>query len=201
MCDAEWGGLQPQQWYHYVVLAPPDPNFPKFAPPLYRDNCVRVHPNTFPQHMKVLKHFICMYYGCVMQSGVVYSLNKVNTMSFLLHLTPISQSLPPPPCNKIEAITNQVESSTSQGRSLEGILSKVKHVCTVKHTSFTMKIARDCATSDSKVTRNGSVPSRKTQNTPQRTHLMDFFQKNLGVTWGHIYQHHSCIKKSFKQKK
>jgi hypothetical protein len=30
---------------------------------------------------------------------------------------------------------------------------------------------------------------------------MDFFQKNLGVTWGHIYQHHSCIKKSFKQKK
>ena len=103
--------------------------------------------------------------------------------------------------NKREAITNQVESSTSQGRSLEGILSKVKHVCTVKHTSFTMKIARECATSDSKVTRNGSVPSQKTQNALQRTHLMDFFQKNLGVTWGHIYQHHSCIKKSFKQKK
>jgi hypothetical protein len=36
------------------------------------------------------------------------------------------------------------------------------------------------------VTRNGSVPSRKTQNALQRTHLMDFFQKNLGVTWGHI---------------
>ncbi len=94
-----------------------------------------------------------------------------------------------------------MESSTSQGRSLERILSKVKHVCTVKHTSFTMKIAKEYATSDSKVTRNGSVPSRKTQNAPQRTHLMDFFSKKLGLTWGHIYQHHSCIKKSFKQKK
>ena len=72
----------------------------------------------------------------------------------------------------------------------------------MKHTSLTMKIAREYATSDSKVTRNGSVPSRKTQNAPQRTHLMDFFQKKkLGVTWGHIYQHHSCKKKTFKQNK
>ena len=81
MCDAEWGGLQPQQCQNNVVLAPPDPNFPNFAPPLYRYNCVRVHPNAFSQHMKVLKHFIYMYYGCVMQSGVVYSLNNVKTMS------------------------------------------------------------------------------------------------------------------------
>jgi hypothetical protein len=43
-----------------------------------------------------------------------------------------------------------------------------------------MKIARQYATSDSKVTRNGSVPSQKMQNAPQRTHLMDFFQKNRG---------------------
>ena len=35
MCDAEWGGLQPQQSQNNVVLAPPDPNFPKFAPPLH----------------------------------------------------------------------------------------------------------------------------------------------------------------------
>ena len=88
--------------------------------------------------------------------------------------------------NKREAITNQVESSTSQGRSLEGILSKVKHVCTVKHTSLTMKIAREFATSDSKVTKNGSVPSRKMQNAPQRTHLMDFFQKNLAKKNPHL---------------
>jgi len=65
MCDAEWGGLQPQQSQNNVILAPPDPNFPKFAPPLYRYNCVRVHPNTFPQHMKVLKHFIACIVVCL----------------------------------------------------------------------------------------------------------------------------------------
>jgi hypothetical protein len=36
--------------------------------------------------MKVLKHFICTYNGCVMQSGVVYSLNNDTTTSFLLQL-------------------------------------------------------------------------------------------------------------------
>ena len=81
MCDAEWGGLQPQQSHINVVLAPPDPDFPNFAPPLYCYNCVRVHHNAFPQHMKVLKHFIYVYYGCVMQSGVVYSLKNDTTMS------------------------------------------------------------------------------------------------------------------------
>ncbi len=45
-------------------------------------NCVRVHPNTFSQHMKVLKQVICMYYGCVMQIGDVYILNNDITMSF-----------------------------------------------------------------------------------------------------------------------
>ena len=83
MCDAEWGGLQPQQSQNNVVLAPYDPNFPKFGPtPLNHYNCVRVHQNAFPQHMKLLKHFIYMYCGCVMQSGVVYSLNNDTTMSF-----------------------------------------------------------------------------------------------------------------------
>ena len=71
MCDTEWGGLHPQQSQHYVILAPPDPNYPKFAPPLHHYNCLAVRPNAFPQHMKVLKHCTCMYYGCVMQSGVV----------------------------------------------------------------------------------------------------------------------------------
>jgi hypothetical protein len=41
--------------------------------------------------------------------------------------------------NKRKAITNQVESGTSQGMSLEGKLKKVEHVYTVKHTSFTIK--------------------------------------------------------------
>jgi hypothetical protein len=61
-------------WLHLT------PTFQNLPPPLNHHACVRVHPNAFPQHMKVLKHFIYMYYGCVMQSGVVYSLNKVKTM-------------------------------------------------------------------------------------------------------------------------
>jgi hypothetical protein len=32
MCDAEWGGLQPQQSQNNVVLAPPDPKVPNFTP-------------------------------------------------------------------------------------------------------------------------------------------------------------------------
>ncbi len=73
------------------------PIFQNLAPPMHHYNCVREHPNAIPQHMKVLKHFIYVYYGCVMQSGVVYSLNKNDTtMSSYLRLTPIFQILPPP---------------------------------------------------------------------------------------------------------
>jgi len=69
------------------------PIFQYLPPPLHHHNFVRVHTNAFPQHMKVLKHFICMYYGCVMQSGVNYSLNNDTTTSFWLHLAPIFQNL------------------------------------------------------------------------------------------------------------
>jgi hypothetical protein len=55
------------------------PIFQHLDPPLHHYNYVRMHPNAFPQHMKVLKHFINMYYGCVMQNGDVYSLNKKST--------------------------------------------------------------------------------------------------------------------------
>jgi len=51
--------------------------------------------------MKVVKHFIYVYYGCVIQSGVVYSLNNDTTMSFWLHLTPILQILPPSPLHHL----------------------------------------------------------------------------------------------------
>ncbi len=68
MCDAEWGGLQPQPWHHNIVLAPPDPNLLESTPKWHKYNRVRVHPNAIPQNMKVLQHFIYMDYGCVMQS-------------------------------------------------------------------------------------------------------------------------------------
>ncbi len=63
-------------WLHLT------PIFQNLSPPLHHHNCVRVHPNAIPQHMKVLKHFIYMYYGCVMQSGVIYSLNNDTTTLF-----------------------------------------------------------------------------------------------------------------------
>jgi hypothetical protein len=47
-----------------------------------RCNSVRVHPYAYPQHMKVLKHFSYIKYGCWEQSVVVYSLNKVIMPSF-----------------------------------------------------------------------------------------------------------------------
>ncbi len=95
MWDAVSGGLQPQPWHHNVIWALPYPNFSKFCPHLHRYNSVRVHPYTHPQHMKVLKHFLYIQYGCGMQSVVVYSLNHDTTTSVGLRLTPIFQNLAP----------------------------------------------------------------------------------------------------------
>ncbi len=78
-----------------VLWALPYPNFPKFGPHLHRYNSVRVHPYAHPKHMKVLKYFLYIQYGCGMQSVVVYSLNHDITMSFGLHLTLIFKHLAP----------------------------------------------------------------------------------------------------------
>ncbi len=53
------------------------------------------HPYAHPQHMKLLKHFLYIQYGCEMQSVVAYSLNHDTTMSFWLNLTLISQNFAP----------------------------------------------------------------------------------------------------------
>ncbi len=47
-----------------------------------RCNSVRVHPYAYPQHMKVLTHFLYIKYECGKQSVVVYSLNNVIMPSF-----------------------------------------------------------------------------------------------------------------------
>jgi len=78
-----------------VAWAPPYPNFPKFGPHLHRYNSVRVHPYAHPQHMKVLKQFLYIQYGCGMQLVVVYSLNHDTTMSFGIHLAPSFQNVAP----------------------------------------------------------------------------------------------------------
>jgi hypothetical protein len=37
---------------------------------------IRVHPNTHPQHIKVLKHFVYIWYGYELLSTEVWSLNN-----------------------------------------------------------------------------------------------------------------------------
>ncbi len=58
-----------------------DPKLPKLCQ-FCQCNHVRVHPYAYAQHMMVLEHFLCIQYGCGMQSVVVYSLNNVVMPSF-----------------------------------------------------------------------------------------------------------------------
>jgi len=66
-------------WHHNVIWDSPYPSFPKFGHHLHRYDSVRVHPCAHPQHMKVLKHFVCFQNGCGRQSVVAYSLNHDTT--------------------------------------------------------------------------------------------------------------------------
>jgi hypothetical protein len=59
------------------------PNIQKSTPDLHRHNSVRVDPYAHSQHIKVLKLFIYIYYGCGMQSTGVWSLNYDITTSFV----------------------------------------------------------------------------------------------------------------------
>jgi hypothetical protein len=69
------------------------PQFSNIWPHRYMYNSVRVHPYAHAQHMKVFNLFTHIQYRCGMQSVVAYSLNHDTTMSFGLHLTPVSQKL------------------------------------------------------------------------------------------------------------
>jgi len=74
----------------------PYPNFPNISSRLHMYNSVMLHPYAHPQHMKVLNHFLYIQYRCGMQSVVVYSLNHDTTMSYGIHLTPVSLIWPSP---------------------------------------------------------------------------------------------------------
>ena len=50
----------------------PTPIFVKSTPDLQRRNSVRVHPYTHQQHIKVLKHFVYIWYRCGVQSTGVW---------------------------------------------------------------------------------------------------------------------------------
>ncbi len=79
-----------------VSWAPPYPNFPKFDPHLHRYNSVRVHPYAHPKHMKFLKHFIYIQYGCGMQSVVLQSWQHNVIWASGFNLLQLSKICPPP---------------------------------------------------------------------------------------------------------
>jgi hypothetical protein len=97
MLDTVTRGLQPKPWHHIVIGALPYPIISKFGPHLHKYTSVRVHPCTHPQQhtMKVVRHCIYIWYGCMMQSAGVYSLNHDITTLFGLCLTPIFQNFAP----------------------------------------------------------------------------------------------------------
>jgi len=125
MREAVTGGLQPQPCHHNVIWDSPYPNFSKFGHHLLRYNSVRVHPYAHPQHMKVLKHFLYIEYGCGMQSVVAYSLNHDTTMSFGPRLTTIFRNLPPPTqvyqCSKGASICPSTAYEGAQSLSIHPI--------------------------------------------------------------------------------
>ena len=75
-------GLQPQPLHSNILKAQPCPIFPKIhcRPHMYYS--IRVHPNTHPQHIKVLKHFVYIWYGYELLSTEVWSLNNDITTSY-----------------------------------------------------------------------------------------------------------------------
>jgi hypothetical protein len=62
----------------------------EFTPHLHMFYDIRVDPYAHPQHLKVLKHFVYIQYGCGMHSMGVCSLNHDTTTSYRLSNTPFS---------------------------------------------------------------------------------------------------------------
>jgi hypothetical protein len=72
------------------------PIFQKLAPSyLHMYYSVRVNPYAHLQHIKVLKHIVCILYGCGLQSEASCSINNDTTSSFGFAYTPIFQNLAP----------------------------------------------------------------------------------------------------------
>jgi hypothetical protein len=88
MWDTVNGGLQPQPWHHNIIQTQPYSIFPKIHPHLHMYYGIRVHPYAHPQHLKVLKHFLYIQYGCGIQSMGVGSLSHDTTTSYRLSHTP-----------------------------------------------------------------------------------------------------------------
>jgi hypothetical protein len=68
MWGALHGGLEPQPWHYNITWAQSYPNFLKNTPDLHRRTSVRVHPYANPRQIKVIKHFVHIWYWCGMHS-------------------------------------------------------------------------------------------------------------------------------------
>ena len=71
------------------------PKLPKIQPHLHRHTSVRVDPYAHPQHIKILKHFVYIQYGCGMHSIGGLSLSHEITSSLRLRLPQYCQKSTP----------------------------------------------------------------------------------------------------------
>ncbi len=95
MWNALYRSLKHQSCHTNITWAQVYLNFPKINPNLHRHNSVRVDPYAHPQHIKVLKDFFYISYGCEMISTGGWSLNHDITTSLRLRSAPISQKSTP----------------------------------------------------------------------------------------------------------
>jgi len=158
--DAVNGGSQPQPWHRNIIQARPYPIFPKTHLHLHTYYSIRMHPYAHLQHLKVLRHFVYIQYGCGMQSMGVWSLNHDTTTSYRLGHTPFS--LTPPPtstCNTaimmhpyahpqhLKMLRHCVYIQYGCGMQSMGVCS-FNHDTTTSyrlgHTTFPLKLAPTC---------------------------------------------------------
>ena len=66
------------------------PRFPKIHPRLHIYYSIRMHPYAHPQHLKVLKHFVYIQYGCGMLLMGIGSLNHGTTTLYRLGHIPFT---------------------------------------------------------------------------------------------------------------
>ena len=71
------------------------PFFLKSLPTCTCNMAMMMHPYAHPHHLKVLKHFVYIQYGCGMQLMGVFSLNHDTTTSYKARPYPISPKIHP----------------------------------------------------------------------------------------------------------
>ncbi len=78
-----WKINLPQTWHNNIIRAQSYPHYPKiYTRPAQASQC-KGGPYAHPQHVKELKHFVNIWYGCGMQSKGVWSLNHDITIQRL----------------------------------------------------------------------------------------------------------------------